>query len=172
MQAAELNSISLAARLAPRESGLDAELGAFRGQMGALYLFDDALTLGRRLLCRSHSALTHYLQQRHWQAITQPATGEQLRIWHACLRARSLACDATKVGDPFPSACLRLAYTTKSGKRKLLSGACGAEQVKALHLLGPDYRSTFSPTESSAVLEQARRAVRSACPRARPVSHD
>ena len=36
-----------------------------------------------------------------------------------------------------------------------------AEQVKALHLLGPDYRSTFSPTESSAVLEQARRAVRS-----------
>ena len=34
-----------------------------------------------------------------------------------------------------------------------------AEQVKALHLLGPDYRSTFSPTESSAVLEQARRAV-------------
>ena len=34
------------------------------------------------------------------------------------------------------------------------------EQVRALHLLGPDYRSTFSPTESSAVLEQARRGVR------------
>lgn len=48
LQAAELNSISFAARLAPRESGLDAELGAFRGQMGALYLFDDALSLGRR----------------------------------------------------------------------------------------------------------------------------
>ena len=48
-QAAELNSISFAARLAPRESGLDAELGAFRGQMGALYLFDEALTLGGRL---------------------------------------------------------------------------------------------------------------------------
>ena len=51
-QAAELNSISFAARLAPRESGLEAELGAFRGQMGALYLFDDVLTVGKPGFCR------------------------------------------------------------------------------------------------------------------------
>lgn len=30
--------------------------------------------------------------------------------------------------------------------------------MRALHHLGPDYQSTFSPTESSAVLEQARPA--------------
>lgn len=36
------------------------------------------------------------------------------------------------------------------------------EQVRALHLLGPDYQSTFSPLESSAVLEQAHKGLPSA----------
>ena len=34
-----------------------------------------------------------------------------------------------------------------------------AEQAAALHALGPDYQSTFSAAESSAVLDQAGRAA-------------
>ena len=45
-----MNGCSFGAGLVPHESGLDAEVGAFCGQMGALHLFEDVLTLGAPLL--------------------------------------------------------------------------------------------------------------------------
>lgn len=57
LQVAELNSSSFGAMLDPRESGLGADLGAFCGQMGALYLFEEAVAPGA-LLLPAHKAFT------------------------------------------------------------------------------------------------------------------
>ena len=47
VQVAEaLNACSIAARLSAGESGLGAPLGAFRGQMGCIYLFEEVLSPG------------------------------------------------------------------------------------------------------------------------------
>ena len=47
MQISEpLNACSIAARLSANESGLDRPLGAFRGQMSCIYLFQDVLSPG------------------------------------------------------------------------------------------------------------------------------
>ena len=42
-----LNSCSFAAALPGSESGMGAPVGAFRGQMGCMYLFEDTLSPGR-----------------------------------------------------------------------------------------------------------------------------
>ncbi len=48
LQIAEpINACSFAAGLSSRESGVGSAFGAFRGQMGCLYLFDDVLNPGR-----------------------------------------------------------------------------------------------------------------------------
>ena len=46
-----LNACSIAARLSASESGLDKPLGAFRGQMSCIYLFQDVLSAGMSLYC-------------------------------------------------------------------------------------------------------------------------
>ena len=47
LQIAEpINACSFAAGLSSRESGVGSAFGAFRGQMGCLYLFDDVLNPG------------------------------------------------------------------------------------------------------------------------------
>ena len=47
MQVTEpLNECSIGARLPDHETGLDLMLGAFTGQMGCIYLFEDILSPG------------------------------------------------------------------------------------------------------------------------------
>ena len=47
MQVTEpLNECSIGARLPDHETGLDLTLGAFTGQMGCIYLFEDILSPG------------------------------------------------------------------------------------------------------------------------------
>ncbi|KAK9824084.1 hypothetical protein WJX72_007613 [[Myrmecia] bisecta] len=60
-----LNWCSFGARLSARETGLDAPVGAFLGQMGCLYLFEDVLTPG-------HVAALHALGP-HYQATFSPS---------------------------------------------------------------------------------------------------
>lgn len=44
-----VSAVSFAARMGPEESGLGSPVGAFLGQMGCLYLFEDALSPGELL---------------------------------------------------------------------------------------------------------------------------
>ena len=63
MQVTELlNSCTFAARMPADEIGLHHPLSAFRGQMGAVYVFDDVLSAGNTPLSLSASAL---LMQEH-----------------------------------------------------------------------------------------------------------
>ena len=46
--------------------------------------------------------------------------------------------------------------------RQMVSELCGvlpADQVEAMYLLGPDYQSTFAPTESNTLLQQTPKAA-------------
>ena len=48
MQIAEpMNACSFAAGLSSQETGVGAGFGAFRGQMGCIYLFEDVLNPGK-----------------------------------------------------------------------------------------------------------------------------
>jgi len=72
LQIAEpINACSFAAGLSSRESGVGSAFGAFRGQMGCLYLFDDVLNPGRsivnfvRALLYGPSAPEHLSRRNH-----------------------------------------------------------------------------------------------------------
>ena len=65
-----LNSCTFAARMPADEIGLHHPLSAFRGQMGAVYVFDDVLSGGNPPLSLSASAL---LVQEHAVVPCRPA---------------------------------------------------------------------------------------------------
>ena len=55
LQIAEpMNACSFAAGLSSQEAGVGSGFGAFHGQMGCIYLFDDILNPGKSLLFSLH----------------------------------------------------------------------------------------------------------------------
>ena len=80
MQIAEpINACSFAAGLSGKESGVGAAFGAFRGQMGCLYLFDEVLNPGG--LC-AQSMIGPYHTKTHEQSGV--ITAEHASLMHCC----------------------------------------------------------------------------------------
>ncbi len=66
LQIAEpINACSFAAGLSSRESGVGSAFGAFRGQMGCLYLFDDVLNPGRSVASLLCALVYELIAQEH-----------------------------------------------------------------------------------------------------------
>ncbi len=173
-----LNSCSIAARLSGSENGLGVPLNAFHGQMGCIYLFEDILSPGMhslRSLREPHAQTLHlhliahlccehcclrledfggavtskvlYMRSMDSLPFTVIFYGLPLLLLEflagSCLQ-RKLFIGAVSIGH----AVCALKYCCS------IISSLAAAQVGALHALGPDYQSTFSPLESDAVLEQ------------------
>ena len=91
-----LNSCTFAARMPADEIGLYQPLSAFRGQMGAVYVFDDVLSGGRTPLSQSITAL---LLQGHGVLLAGQLIGPHIRSLRAPCKVLA-ACLAGALSGP------------------------------------------------------------------------
>ena len=159
LQVAEpLNTCSIAARLSPRESGLGKPVSAFNGQMGCIYLFADVLSPGNSTthvclyICMPPGDRAHQVSV----VLIGRLLASPRRLIVATLKlVQDLLCSNRSCNR---SCNWSTAFTGKADGLELHL-VLPADQVEAMYLLGPDYQSTFAPTESNTLLQQTPKAA-------------